>query len=322
MTLTAIDNLIASIDEKACPLVVGLDPILDRIPLFIHHQAEKEYGNTLQGVAEALYRFNHELLDVLHPLIPAVKLQMACYELYGKWGIEVFDRTVSLAKNLGLIVIDDSKRNDIGSTASLYAVGHLGEAPLFRGQDRSPKPDFLTINPYLGDDCIAPFIKECLKHNRGLFILARTSNKSAGQYQEALIAGKPLYQKIAEDIQQIAAQHQGVHSFSSFGAVVGATWPVETSALRRIMPNVFFLMPGYGAQGATADQVIDAFDKTGYGAVINSSREIIFAYQSPEFQALFHEPERFSEASLMAATRMREDLLRSLRQAGRLPKNW
>ncbi len=317
-----IDRLIANIDEKQCPIVVGLDPALELIPEFLCKQAENVYGNTLRGASEALYLFNSELLHTLCSVIPAVKLQMACYELYGKWGIDAFDRTVDLAKKLGLLVINDSKRNDIGNTASFYAKGHLGKVPLFDGHDDVDKADFLTINPYMGDDTIEPFVTECINYNKGLFILARTSNKSAGQYQQALVDGIPLYQKIARDIQQLSTNHLGIRGFSPFGAVVGATWPEEARQLRDDMPNVFILMPGYGAQGGTADQVTEAFNTDGYGAVVNSSRGIIFAYRLPDYQERFPYEEEFTQASFQAISSMREDLLRTLKQAGRLPKNW
>lgn len=320
--MLVIDRLIAGIDEKQCPIVVGLDPALKLIPEFLHQQAEEAYGNTLRGASEALFLFNQQLLDSIHTVVPAVKLQMACYELYGKWGVDAFDRTVDLAKKLGLIVIDDSKRNDIGNTASFYAKGHLGAAPLIDGHDDSDKADFLTINPYLGDDTIKPFVAECTNYNKGLFILARTSNKSAGQYQEAVIDGIPLYRKIARDIQQLSTNHLGERGFSPFGAVVGATWPEEARRLRAEMPNVFILMPGYGAQGGTADQVTEAFNTDGYGAIVNSSRGIIFAYRLPDYKEQFRHEEEFTQASLQAISSMREDLLRSLKQAGRLPKNW
>ncbi len=317
-----IDRLISDIDEKQCPIVVGLDPALELVPEFLCKQAEDAYGNTLRGASEALFLFNRHLLDSIHPVVPAVKLQMACYELYGKWGIDAFDRTVKLAKKLGLIVIDDSKRNDIGNTASFYAKGHLGKAPLFDGYDDGDKPDFLTVNPYLGDDTIKPFVTECTNFNKGLFILARTSNKSAGQYQEAVVDGIPLYQKIARDIQQLSATHLGDRGFSTIGAVVGATWPEETKKLREDMPNVFILMPGYGAQGGTADQVTAAFNTDGYGAIVNSSRGIIYAYRSADGKSQYPYEEEFTRASLLAISSMREDLLRSLKQADRLPKNW
>lgn len=317
-----IDELIDRILEKGNPIVVGLDPELEGIPDFLKAQAEEEYGNTPQGVTTAILQFNKALLEILHPVIPAVKLQMACYELYGKWGIEAFYQTVQLAKELGLIVIDDSKRNDIGNTAAFYSKGHLGQAPLFNGLTSETKADFLTVNPYLGTDTIDPFIAECLSHNKGLFVLARTSNPGASLYQEALSDDIPLYQKIAADIQEISSKHKGNKGFSPFGIVVGATWPEITGKLRNLFPNIFFLVPGYGAQGATADDIVPAFNSEGLGAVINSSRSIIFAHRKSEWLSRNEKPENFALAALEAVDQMREDLLRSLRQADRLPKNW
>ncbi len=317
-----IDRLVEQIDNKTSPIVVGLDPLIAQIPDFIKQQALNDFGNNLQGVAEAFFLFYKGLLEEIHSLVPAVKLQMACYELYGSHGIDVFQRTVKLAQELGLIVIDDSKRNDIGSTAKLYAMNHLGRAPLIEGEDHMEKADFLTVNPFLGSDTIDPFIDVCKQHDKGLFVLVRTSNPSAGEYQEAIVNETPLYQKIAEDIQTLSQDYCGTKGFSPIAAVVGATWPKETTKLREIMPNVYFLMPGYGAQGATSDQVITAFDKNGYGAIINSSRGIIFAYQSPEFQSQFPSQKQYAQASALAIKNMRDDLLRSLSQAGKLPKNW
>ncbi|MBU2512182.1 orotidine-5'-phosphate decarboxylase [bacterium] len=316
-----VDKLISRIDEKSCPIVVGLDPLIEGIPEHIKNQAIAEHGNTLQGAAEALFQFNRELLEILNPIIPAVKLQMACYELYGQWGIEVFNRTVILAKSMGFVVIDDSKRNDIGSSASLYAVGHLGNTPLIEGVDNSIKADFLTINPFLGNDSITPFVEQATLNNKGLFILVRTSNPSAKQYQTATIGGLPLYEVIAGDVQSLAKEHPGENRYSSIGAVVGATCDEEVNTLRELMPNVFFLMPGYGAQGGTADQVVTAFQNDGYGAIVNSSRGIIFAYRQPMFKEDYP-GRKWKQASLLAANLMRDDLLRSLKQAGKLPKNW
>ena len=322
MSISIIDQLIQEIDRKNSPIVVGLDPLIDQLPDFIKQQSLKEFGNTNRGAAEALFQFNKGLLEEIESLVPAVKLQMACYELYGPDGIETFNRTVQLAKQLGLIVIDDSKRNDIGSTAKLYAMNHLGEAPLIEGKDESIKADFLTVNPYLGSDTLKPFFDVCQQYNKGLFILARTSNPSAGEYQEAQVEGLPLYQKIAKDIQAQADCHIGINRFSTIGAVVGATWPRETERLREIMPNVYFLVPGYGAQGATSDQVTSAFDQNGFGALINSSRAIIFAYRSSQYRSQFPNENQFANASRQAVKNMKFDLLRSLSQAGKLPRNW
>ena len=230
-----IDQLIHRIQEKSCPVVVGLDPVLERIPDFIKQEAEEKHGNTLQAAAESLHSFNSILLDVLHPVIPAVKLQMACYEMFGKWGIDVFQRTVKLAQELNLSVINDSKRGDIGNTAGFYAKCHLGNVPIVHGHDRSAKADFLTVNPFLGSDSLLPFVEECRQSNKGLFILARTSNASAAEYQEAVIDGQPLFMKIAADIQRIGQDLSGEYGFSAIGAVVGATWPREIEQLRDIV---------------------------------------------------------------------------------------
>ncbi len=319
--MQVVDKLISKINEKSCPIVVGLDPLIEGIPRHIKNQSLAKNGNTLKAAAEALFQFNQELLDALEPIIPAVKLQMACYELYGQWGIEVFHRTMRLAKSMGYIVINDSKRNDIGSSASLYAMGHLGNTPLIEGFDNAMKADFLTVNPFLGADSITPFIEQCALNKKGLFILVRTSNPSAKQYQEATIDGQLLYEKIASDVQSFARENPGDNQYSSIGAVVGATWDEETKHLRKLMPNVFFLMPGYGAQGGTADRVVSAFDNDGYGAIINSSRGIIFAYQQPGYVEDYTE-QKWAHTSFQAAKLMRDDLLHSLKQAGKLPKNW
>lgn len=316
-----IDQLMEKIDEKSNPTVVGLDPLVQNIPKFIQTDAVKEFGNTRQGVSKAFLRFNLALLDQLHPLIPAVKLQMACYELYGEAGINAFNRTVERAHELNLVVIDDSKRNDIGSSAKLYAMGHLGKTPLFKGEEDVEKSDFLTINPFLGSDTISPFVDQLKENNKGVFILARTSNPSSKEYQEALIEGKPLYTKIAEDIHSLTLDNLGARGYSPIGAVVGATWPEEADQIRQAMPHAYFLVPGYGAQGATADGVIPSFDQQGYGALINSSRGVIFAYQNPKYQSKYS-VENFAKSSAEAVKDMREDLLRSLSQAGKLPANW
>jgi orotidine-5'-phosphate decarboxylase len=317
-----IDQLLAAVDRKACPIVVGLDPVLSRVPEFIRRAALKRYGNTLEAAAESLFRFNRGLLAALHRLIPAVKLQSACYELYGPEGLRVFHRTVALARKLKLLVIDDAKRNDIGHSAALYAGAHLGRSPLIEGFSRRPKADFLTVNPFLGSDTLSPFITECRRCDKGLFVLVRTSNPAAREYQEARIDNSPLYLKIAGDVQIWSAENTGTRGYGDIGAVVGATWPEEAALLRRTMPSVYCLVPGYGAQGGTADQAVSAFDADGYGALINSSREIIFAWQNPRYQTSPSDPSAYAEAAVKAAINMRDALLRSLKRAGKLPAGW
>jgi orotidine-5'-phosphate decarboxylase len=317
-----IDQLIKQIDEKNCPIVMGLDPVIQSIPAHIKSQALSNFGNTIKAVAESFLTFNREILHKVHSYIPAVKLQMACYEIYGAEGINVFYQTVELAKQFNLIVIDDSKRNDIGNTANLYAAGHIGQVPLIDGFDVPSQSDFVTINPYLGSDSILPFSDVCKVFNKGIFVLVRTSNCSAAEYQEAKIEDQFLFEKVAEDVQKLAKTQIGNLQYSAIGAVVGATWPEESLKLRKIMKNVFFLVPGYGAQGGTADQVTNCFDENGYGALINSSRGIIFAYQQPKYMEEFPHSEQFVEATISAIREMKKDLLTALSKAGKLPGNW
>lgn len=317
-----IDELINRIDNRQCPIVMGLDPVISKIPTHIREEARNHFGNTLEGAAEACFAFNRELIEAVHTLIPAVKLQMACYECYDQWGIDVFKRTVALCRSHDLTVIDDSKRNDIGSTAELYAIAHLGQPPLIEGLGSEKKADFLTINPFLGRDSILPFIEQCKSSDKGLFVLARTSNPSAGEYQDALIDGVPLYLKVAQFIAETAESWKGESGYSPMGAVVGATWPREMSVLREAMPCSYFLMPGYGAQGATSDDAVHAFKKDGYGALINSSRAICYAYLEPRFREGGLDEEGFARAASKAVIGMRDDLLRSLIQADKLPENW
>ena len=319
---SVIDRLIQNIDEKNCPIVVGLDPVISRIPIHLKDRALSKFGNTRQGAAEALFYFNRELIQELHTLIPAVKLQMACYELYGSFGISVFERTVVLAQQYGLSVIDDSKRNDIGNTARIYAQSHLGKTPLIEGEAELDKAEFLTINPFLGSDSIDPFVSECDKSNKGLFVLVRTSNPSSEEYQTAQAGNKPLFHQIALDLEKISSQRIGNKGFSNIGAVVGARWDKEADELRNLMPSVFFLVPGFGAQGATADQVSASFNKNGYGALINSSRGIIFAYESKESRKSNQNQENFAAASAEAVVEMRDSLLKALSKNSKLPDQW
>ena len=310
------------IDEKACPIVIGLDPVIQLIPSHIKRKALDKFGNGQKAVTECLYRFNAELIETLHAIVPAIKLQMACYELYGSDGVEVFQKTSQLAQKRGLLVIDDSKRNDIGSTAKLYAIGHLGNPPLIEGEKSVEQPDFLTINPLMGSDTIDPFVEECKINDKGIFVLVRTSNPSAKEYEEARSGSIYLFEQIALDIEKRARQYIGERGYSPLGAVVGATWPDEAEKLRALLPNGYFLVPGYGTQGGTADHVISAFDRNGYGALINSSRGIIFAYQDPRFGKQYQEGEQFAEASKIAVLLMKDSILKSLKNANQLPRHW
>lgn len=319
--MLVIDQLFRRIDEKQAPLVVGLDPRLELIPSFIKKQSLQQYGNTKAAAADALFQFNREILAEIKDLIPAVKLQMACYEMFGVEGIQAFEQTVHLAHEYDLTVIDDSKRNDIGATAALYAEAHLGDQLLIEGTIPQDNSDFLTINPMLGSDTVQPFIEVANKNNKGIFALVRTSNPGAAELQEALIGGIPLYEKVAEMVQQFSSKFLGVNGFSGIGAVVGATWPEITQRLRQIMPNCFFLVPGFGQQGATADDTSYAFNEKGYGAIINSSRAIIFSYLNEESQSS-KMGDNFAASARKATIIARDEILRSLKNANKTPSNW
>lgn len=314
--MNAIDRLLANINSTKNPSVAGLDPTWKQLPDFLKQDAIQKYGKTSKAAAEAIFQFNIQIMDAIHEEIPAVKLQMACYEVFGHHGIRVFEESVQYANKLGLAVIADGKRNDISSTAKLYADALL-TPPILEDEPAAFLNDYLTINPYLGKDGIQPFLDTCKQEDRGVFILVKTSNPSGGDYQDLNVGDQKLYEKIAADVEVYAQQLMGEHRYSSVGAVVGATWPEEAAALRVIMPSVYFLVPGYGAQGGTADQVTHSFNPDGYGALVNSSRGIIFSWEKYGMQET-----EFAQSALNAVKDMKEDLVNALNTAGKLPSNW
>ena len=260
-----INKLIEKIQKTHAPIVVGLDPMLNYVPEHIQKRAFAEYGETLEGAAEAIWQFNKEIVDATYDLIPAVKPQVAMYEQFGIEGVKAFKKTVDYCHEKGLVVIGDVKRGDIGSTSEAYAVGHLGKVKVGSQQFAGFDEDFATVNPYLGSDGIKPFIKVCKEENKGLFILVKTSNPSSGEFQDRLIDGRPLYEWVGEQVDAWGKEHMG-DSYSYIGAVVGATYPEQGKVLRKLMPKTFILVPGYGAQGAGAKDAQFAFDRMGHGA--------------------------------------------------------
>ena len=242
-----INKLIEKIQKTHAPIVVGLDPMLNYVPEHIQKRAFAEYGETLEGAAEAIWQFNKEIVDATYDLIPAVKPQVAMYEQFGIEGVKAFKKTVDYCHEKGLVVIGDVKRGDIGSTSEAYAVGHLGKVKVGSQQFAGFDEDFATVNPYLGSDGIKPFIKVCKEENKGLFILVKTSNPSSGEFQDRLIDGRPLYEWVGEQVDAWGKEHMG-DSYSYIGAVVGATYPEQGKVLRKLMPKTFILVPGYGAQ--------------------------------------------------------------------------
>ena len=307
-----INKLVEKITKTQAPIVVGLDPMMKFIPEHIKAAAFKEYGETLAGAGEAIWQYNKAIVDATYDLIPAVKPQIAMYEQFGIEGLIAFKKTVDYCKSKDLVIIGDVKRGDIGSTSEAYAVGHLGKVTVGSNQYYGFDEDFATVNPYLGSDGIKPFVNVCKEENKGLFILAKTSNPSSGEFQDKLVDGKPLYEVVAEKIAEWGADHMGSCGYSYIGAVVGATYPEMGKALRKVMPKNYILVPGYGAQGGKGKDLVHFFNEDGLGAIINSSRGIIAAYQQ-EAYAKFG-AENFAEASRQAVLDMQADIAQALAQ--------
>lgn len=304
-----IQKLIEKIQKTDAPIVVGLDPMLSYIPEHIKKNAFEEYGETPAGAAEAVWQYNRAIVDAVYDLIPAVKPQIAMYEQFGIPGLTVFQKTVDYCKEKGLIVIGDVKRGDIGSTSAAYAAAHLGRVQIGSRSFAAFDEDFATVNPYLGTDGVKPFVDVCREEKKGIFVLVKTSNPGSGEFQDRLIDGKPLYEHVAEKVVQWGADcMEG--DYSLVGAVVGATYPEEGMRLRKMMPNAFILVPGYGAQGGKGADLVHFFNKDGLGAIVNSSRGIIAAYRQ-EAYSQFGEA-HFADASRQAVLAMREDIRQAL----------
>ena len=300
-----INKLVNKITKTHAPIVVGLDPMLNYVPEHVQKAAFAEYGETLEGAAEAIWQFNKEIIDKTYDLIPAVKPQIAMYEQFGIPGMIAYEKTVSYAQEKDLVVIGDIKRGDIGSTSAAYAVGHLGKVKVGNNTFAGFHEDFATVNPYLGSDGVKPFIDVCKEENKGLFILVKTSNPSSGEFQDQLIDGKPLYELVGEKVAAWGEEHMG-EKYSYIGAVVGATYPEMGKVLRKVMPKSFILVPGYGAQGGQGKDLVHFFDEDGLGAIVNSSRGIIAAYKQ-EAYAKFG-AENFGYASRAAVEAMIADI--------------
>lgn len=300
-----INQLIANIKKTEAPIVVGLDPMLNYIPEQVQKKAFAEFGETLEGAAEAIWQFNKEIVDKTYDLIPAVKPQIAMYEQFGIPGLAAFKKTVDYCKEKGLVVIGDIKRGDIGSTSAAYAAGHIGRVQV---GDKAYAPfdeDFVTVNPYLGSDGVNPFLDVCKEEKKGIFVLVKTSNPSSGEFQDQLIDGRPLYELVGEKVAAWGEEVMG-DAYSYVGAVVGATYPKMGKALRKIMPKAYILVPGYGAQGGKGKDLVHFFNEDGLGAIVNSSRGIIAAYKQEKYQSFG--PENFGDASRAAVKDMAEDI--------------
>ena len=306
-----INKLVEKIKKTNAPIVVGLDPMMKFVPAHIKEKAFGEYGETLEGAAEAIWQYNKTIVDHIYDLIPAVKPQIAMYEQFGIPGLIAFKKTIDYCKEKDLVVIGDVKRGDIGSTSEAYAVGHLGKVQVGSKSYYGFDEDFATVNPYLGSDGVNPFIKVCKEEKKGLFILVKTSNPSSGEFQDRVIrdADRPLYEVVGEQVAKWGEEHMG-ETYSYIGAVVGATYPEMGKVLRKVMPKSYILVPGYGAQGGKGKGLVHFFNEDGLGAIVNSSRGIIAAYQQEKY-ASFGE-ENFADAARAAVVDMQKDIAEAL----------
>lgn len=303
-----INQLVANIKKTGAPIVVGLDPMLNYIPEQVQKKAFAEYGETLEGAAEAIWQFNKEIVDKTYDLIPAVKPQIAMYEQFGLPGLAAFKKTVDYCKEKGLVVIGDIKRGDIGSTSAAYAVGHIGKVKVGSKTYAPFDEDFVTVNPYLGSDGVNPFLDVCKEEKKGIFVLVKTSNPSSGEFQDQKINGRPLYELVGEKVAAWGSEVMG-DEYSYVGAVVGATYPEMGKVLRKVMPKAYILVPGYGAQGGKGKDLVHFFNEDGLGAIVNSSRGIIAAYKQEKYTN--YGEEAFADASRAAV----EDMVADIRGA-------
>lgn len=300
-----IEKLVEKIKTLDAPIVVGLDPTLNFLPKHLLDKAVNEKGETLEAAADAIFEFNKKIVDAVYDLIPAVKPQIAMYEQFGIPGLMAYKQTVDYCHEKGLLVIGDAKRGDIGSTSTAYAIGHLGKVKIGSTEIAPIDTDFLTINPYMGSDSVVPFVEECKKNDKGLFILVKTSNPSSGEFQDQKVGKKAVYELVGKKVDEWGAKLVK-NGYSDVGAVVGATYPEMGEVLREIMPKAYILVPGYGAQGGTAAELKPFFNKDGLGAIVNSSRGIIAAYKQDKYAE--YGAEGFAEAARAAVIDMKNDI--------------
>lgn len=302
--MNAIDKLIDKIKETNNPTAIGLDPRYEILPKCVANK----YPKTLEGVSKAILEYNKALIDATYDIIPAIKPQIAFYEMFGIAGMEAFKETCKYAKEKGMMIIADIKRGDIGSTAQGYSNAYLGKTKIGDKEEPIFDVEFVTVNPYMGTDCVRPFIEDCKKYNKGIFILVKTSNPSSGELQDVKLEnGEEVYKKVADLVEDWGEQLRGKYGYSSIAAVVGATYPKQLEELRKIAPHTYFLIPGYGAQGGKAKDIALGFDKDGLGGIINASRSLMCAYKSDFWKDKYTE-EEYAKATRAEALRMRDEL--------------
>ena len=300
----AIDMLIEKIKETKNPTVIGLDPRYEMLPKIV----TDKYPQNLEGVGKAIIEYNKNIIDEICDIIPAIKPQIAFYEMYGIPGMEAFAETCKYAKQKGMIVIADIKRGDIGSTAQGYSNAYLGKTKIGEKEESLYDIDFVTVNPYMGTDCVKPFVEDCKKYNKGLFVLEKTSNPSSGELQdERLENGEEVYTRVAKLVENWGENLRGEYNYSSISAVVGATYPQQLQEIRKIAPHTYFLIPGYGAQGGKAEDIALGFDENGSGGIVNASRSLMCAYRTEMWKDKFEEKD-YAKATRAEAIRMRDEL--------------
>jgi len=307
------DILIGQIRTKKSHVVVGLDPDFESFPNSIKSIAA---GKSVRNISSAIAEFNIRLIDATHDLIPAIKPQIAFYERYGIEGIKAFVKTVKYAKKKGLIVIEDAKRNDIGSTAAAYSEGHIGKVKISARNVAVFDVDAITVNPYLGADGIFPFISDIKRYGKGIFVLVKTSNPSSVDLQDLTVVHNDSRKKLCEIVAKLVDEWGknaiGNSGYSSIGAVVGATFPNDAKVLRELMPKSYFLVPGYGAQGGRASDIVTCFNNDGYGALIAASRSINYAFK---YDNRFSDGQ-FADAAREAVKKMNREINDELQKHG------
>jgi len=299
-----IDILIEKIKETGNPTVMGLDPRYEMLPKCV----TDKYPKTLEGVTHAIIEYNKALIDATYDIIPAIKPQIAFYEMFGIPGMQAFKETCDYAKQKGMIIIADIKRGDIGSTAQGYSNAYVGKTKIGDIEESIFDVEFITVNPYMGTDCVKPFIEDCKKYNKGLFILVKTSNPSSGELQDLKLEnGEEVYTRVAKLVENWGEELRGKYNYSSIAAVVGATYPEQLKQIREIAPHTYFLIPGYGAQGGKVEDIALGFDKDGLGGIVNASRSLMCAYKSDKWKDKFEEKD-YAQATRAEAIRMRDEL--------------
>lgn len=301
-----IDRLISEIEKKACPVCVGLDTTLERMPPALKEKCGPQFAQA----ADLICGYNSRILDAVSDLVPAVKIQSACYEMYGPAGIAAFSETIRMAKQHGLLVIADAKRSDIGASAACYADAFIGRTVLGSEEKAAFDADFVTVNAYLGTDGITPFLTDCRRYDRGIFVLVKTSNPSGSELQDLVLGdGSRVYERMMQYVAGWGEDLMGRSGYTDVGAVVGATHPAAARALRKAFPQVFFLLPGVGAQGAGAADLCGCFDSRGRGGIINVSRSVLQAWQ--QYPAL-----DYAGAARQAVAALKEEILQAFTEAG------